>query len=248
VAKKPGDGVADRFHEILGGLGKPAVVRYLGCEPRVGGDTVRYAASLDEAAALAADHLGGRIPFAVDLDDEARSILGSRERVEGRLVGLFGGGSLAAEAGLCLARYGIASETVDGPLDDGHHGDGAPHVILDVGDDHYTRGRPHPMVDQTARLELIEAEGGDPSVGMILLDLVLGDGAHANPAPEIAGAVRSLGADAPEVVCSVSGTQSDPQGMARQRGALTAAGVHVQPTAARAARLAAALLAGGGRP
>ena len=248
VAKKPGKAVAERFDELLGSLGKPVVVRYLGCEPRVGGETVRYVSTLDEAAAQAADRLGGRVPFGADLDSEARTILAGRERVGGRLVGLFGGGSLAAEAGIILERFGVASTVVDGPLGDNQVGADAPNIILDVGDDHYTRGRPHPMVDQSARLDLIEAVGRDPSVGLILMDVVLGDGAHPNPAPELAAAVRSLGNGAPEVVCSVSGTQADPQGMARQRGALVAAGIHVQPTAARAAQLAATLLAGGGRP
>ena len=96
-------------------------------------------------------------------------------------------------------------------------------VIVDAGDDAYTVGRPHPMVDQAVRCGLIRAVGADPAVGLVLLDLVLGDGAHPDPAPEIAAAVADARA-------------------ARQIAVLDAAGIHTTVTAAQAARLAAGLL------
>ncbi len=119
-------------------------------------------------------------------------------------------------------------------------------VIVDAGDDAYTVGRPHPMVDQAVRCGLIRAVGADPAVGLVLLDLVLGDGAHPDPAPEIAAAVADARAARPgvplAVVCSVCGSSGDPQDVARQIAVLDAAGIHTTVTAAQAARLAAGLL------
>ena len=249
VAKSPGEAVTAHFDEVLDSLGKPAVVRYLGQVPRQGRPNVCYTATLDEAAVVAAERVGGHVQAGegADISAVASEILAGREHIAGRLVGLFGGGSLAAEARLCLARHGLPSTVPDGPLDDSTVADG--HLIIDVGEDFYTRGRPHPMVDQAARLELIEAVGRDPSVGLLLLDVVLGDGAHPDPAPELAEGIEALGESGPLVVCSVSGAPADPQGKQRQETTLAQAGVLVMPTAAGAATLAALLIAGqeGGR-
>lgn len=171
--------------------------------------------------------------------------------VTGRLVGLFGGGSLAAEAAHVLAGCGLPTSTPASALRAGRALPGHGHLVVDTGDDVYTVGRPHPMIDQTARCELIRAIGGDPEVGLLLLDLVLGDGSHPDPAPEIAVAVREARrrrATPLAVVCSVCGTTADPQGLRRQEQVLREAGIEVTATAAQAAALAASLLgAGAGR-
>jgi len=60
------------------------------------------------------------------------------------------------------------------------------HLMIDFGDDRLTAGRPHPMIDQTLRLERIAAEAADPSCAVLLLDVVLGYGANADPAYELA--------------------------------------------------------------
>ena len=61
------------------------------------------------------------------------------------------------------------------------------HVVIDFGDDGLTRGRAHPMIDPTLRMERIAAEAADPTCGVLLVDLVLGHGAHPDPAGELAG-------------------------------------------------------------
>ena len=60
------------------------------------------------------------------------------------------------------------------------------HTILDLGADEFTVGRLHPMIDQDLRLRRLRQEAADPEVGLILLDVVLGEGAHADPAGELA--------------------------------------------------------------
>jgi FdrA protein len=156
-------------------------------------------------------------------------------RREGRLLGLFSGGSLAHEAVTVLApqlgRIG------------GNAGDGgdAGHVIYDLGEEEYTQGRPHPMVDLEVRTRMLDEAGDD--VGCVLLDVVLGHGSHADPAGGLAPALARLAADRP-VIAHVCGTRADPQDSARQEETLREAGVIVAPTNATAARLAAQAVAG----
>jgi len=107
------------------------------------------------------------------------------------------------------------------------------HVVIDFGDDGLTRGRAHPMIDPTLRMERIAREAADPTCGVLLLDLVLGHGAHPDPAGELADAVRSARdvarADgrALPVVVSLTGTDADPQNRARCAEVLAEAGASV---------------------
>ncbi|HET7669891.1 MAG TPA: acyl-CoA synthetase FdrA [Burkholderiales bacterium] len=141
-------------------------------------------------------------------------------RAKGRVRGLYCGGTLAAEAELLL---GDAGECID------------------LGDDEFTRGRPHPMIEPELRNEHIRTAVGDPQVGVLLFDLVLGFGAHADPAGVL---IAGLEGNRKPVVASVTGTERDPQGWSRQVAALRAAGVHVAASNAHAAAFAAALRAG----
>jgi FdrA protein len=113
---------------------------------------------------------------------------------------------------------------------------------VDLGTERYTQGRPHPMVDLGVRLELLEAAAGDGRTACVLLDVVCGHGAHADPAAELAGAVRRA-AQRATVVARVCGTDSDPQDASRQAEQLRAAGAIVAPSNAAAARLAARAIA-----
>ena len=58
--------------------------------------------------------------------------------------------------------------------------------MIDFGDDELTAGRPHPMIDQRLRLDRLAAEAADPATAVIMLDVVLGHGAHPDPAAELA--------------------------------------------------------------
>ncbi|HEX7580365.1 MAG TPA: hypothetical protein VF580_10220, partial [Thermoanaerobaculia bacterium] len=232
-------------------LGKPVVVRYLGEIPHPSTDDVFYARSLDEAAAAAAlwARGEGRVRDERSLSGTAfRPLTPQGAPGEGRLVGLFGGGSLAAEAAFVLAAHGVATVVPEERLS-AETSWPPGNLVVDTGDDTYTIGHPHPMVDQTVRCDLIRAVGADPSVGVLLLDLVLGDGAHPDPAPEITRAVadaraaRSSRRGPPlAVVASICGSRHDPQGIDRQERLLREASIQVEPTAARAARVAAQLL------
>ncbi|GAB3066962.1 FdrA family protein [Pedococcus soli] len=173
----------------------------------------------------------------------------------GSLRGLFCGGTLADEAMLVAGealgdgRGDIRSNIPLRPelaVGDDLRADG--HVVLDFGDDGLTRGRAHPMIDPSLRLERIHTEAADAGCGVLLLDLVLGHGAHPDPAEELAEAVRSArasaaasGRDLP-VVVSLTGTDGDPQGLTRCAEALRSAGAAVFLSNAAATRRAVSLL------
>ncbi|HET9901056.1 MAG TPA: hypothetical protein VFR46_08345, partial [Actinomycetes bacterium] len=114
-------------------------------------------------------------------------------------------------------------------------------------DDEMTVGRPHPMIDNALRVRRLLAEADDPTCGVLLLDVVLGHGAHRDPAAELAPAIRrareTAGRDLPVIVALI-GTRDDPQGRDRQATALNEAGADVHLSNADAARTAVGLLSG----
>jgi FdrA protein len=80
-----------------------------------------------------------------------------------------------------------------------------------------------------------------------LLDVVLGHGAHPDPAGAVAAAVREArGVDRPPMafVASICGTAADPQGFDAQARALREAGVLLAGSNAAATRLAIRLVGG----
>ena len=164
------------------------------------------------------------------------------------LRGLFCGGTLAEESML------IAAPVLGRVMSNIAHDEdllltgamtGPGHLVIDFGDDGLTRGRAHPMIDPTLRMERIASEARDAECGVLLLDLVLGHGAHPDPAGDLAEAIRAAkaaaGRDLP-VVVSLVGTDSDPQDRAAAEAALADAGASVFLSNAAATRHALALL------
>lgn len=163
-----------------------------------------------------------------------------------RLVrGLFSGGTLCYES-LVLLEAELGPVHSNTPLDAAR---GLPtpsgtHVCLDLGEEEFTRGRPHPMIDPEARVEHLRETGREDGVAVILLDVVLGHGAHPDPAAELGPVCADiLRAGGPAIVVYVLGTEQDPQGFERQRAAFAGIGCVVAETAARASLAAAAIAA-----
>ena len=221
VSKPPAPEVAARLLGAARAAGKPVVVCFLGWPPparRIG--PLRFAAGLDDAAELAVAALEQEPPSTV-------------EPLDGHLRGLFAGGTLAQELVQGLAPFlapfhsnlhapGVA------PLPDPAHS--RDHTVIDLGADEYTQGRLHPMLDPTLRNERLRQEAADPETGLILLDLVLGDGAHPDPALELAEAVAQSARPGLEFAALVVGTDEDPQEAAGQAERLREAGVRVFDT------------------
>ena len=117
--------------------------------------------------------------------------------------------------------------------------------MIDLGGDAFTVGRPHPMIDFRLRNEHIAAAAADPTTAVILLDVVLGYGAHPDPAGALLPAIdaargRSGGRAVAFVGLRVRHCRRSPE-LGRQEAALSAAGVILAPSNAEAARLAARL-------
>jgi FdrA protein len=234
VSKPPAASVASAVRAHADALGKPVLLALLGAgQP----DLTAAARSVVETLGgtwAAPEHWTGTVPSG---------------RAGGSLRGLFAGGTLCDEAMLVatgsLGR--IASNIPLQPgwaLGDDLASDG--HTMIDFGDDRLTRGRPHPMIDGSLRVDRLLAEVEDGTTGVVLLDVVLGHGASADPAGELAGAVRAATGAAVPVVASVVGTRDDPQGLRAQVGTLVDAGAWVFLSNAAAARAAVDLVTGGG--
>lgn len=163
----------------------------------------------------------------------------------GALRGLYSGGTLCDEAMLIAADavgavYSNIPLRPEWALDRSlRHDD---HLMIDFGDDALTQGRPHPMIDHTLRLERLAAEGADPGAAVVLLDVVLGHGAHPDPATELVPAVSAACEAGLQVVVAVIGSGGDPQGTGTQAERLAAAGASVFASNAAAARYAIGLL------
>lgn len=120
--------------------------------------------------------------------------------------------------------------------------------MVDLGEDEFTRGRPHPMIDPAQRDQRIVQEMADPTVAVLVVDVVLGYGSHPDPAGAVAEAVvagraaRARGTGDVCVLASVCGTEGDPQNLAAQEAVLRKAGVLVYPSNTAAAAAAAQIL------
>jgi len=236
VSKPPSPQVAERVLRALAGCGTPAVACMVGggVDPVEG---VYLAATLEEAAFEAARLAGHPAP----------PVSAPRAGwVSGGFVrGLFSGGTLCSEAAAILAER-LGTVDTNAPAGAARRLEGAPtgHACLDLGEEEFTRGRPHPMIDPAARAERLAEDAADMSVGVLLIDVVLGYASHPDPAGVLAPVIRSALAARPQlsVVGYVLGTESDPQVRSRQEAALSGVGVKLAPTNAAAARLAAALV------
>jgi len=247
VSKSPAPDVADRVIESLRATGAPAVVHFVGADAGDPIGRILFADTLAAAAILACRRIGLSVPIlSRPAPPAAPGVLDEQRAVRG----LFCGGTLCQEAYHVLRRAGVRARTnavdrSDARIEPGDPEDG--HVLWDLGDDAFTVGRPHPMIEPALRDERVAAAADDPSVAVLLVDLVLGYGAHPDPASSLAQAAGVARARAAAhgrdlvVIASVTGTDLDPQVAERQRRALEAAGVLVAPTNADAARWAASI-------
>ena len=254
VSKPPARSVADELVKAARGAGKPVVVDFIGYATAVRQvDNIYFATSFDDAAALAVK-LAGEGDGSPELEAFDPGVFSSGQRY---LRGLFSGGTLAYEALLVLEGY-LPEVYSNVPLDKKYLLEDSlvsrEHTILDLGEDEFTVGRLHPMMDNDLRLRRLEMEAADPQVALLLLDVVLGYGAHPDPASELAPAIKTAisGAEQAgrylEVIAVVSGTDEDPQDLNAQVRQLEEAGARVFTSNDEAASLAGRLAASLNKP
>ena len=232
VSKPPSPAVAERVVNALSHSKKKATVCFIGADEPNLPDNVSFSRTLKAAAEEVTGSSGKETNS--ELQYNIPQLASGRKLVKG----LFSGGTLAAEAQVVFLDKGVPVSS-NAPITGAMLPDAATgHVLLDLGSDEYTKGRPHPMIDPTVREDEIVKSLEDPTVAVILLDVVIGYGAHPDPAGEIARVVSAAQKDRPAVVASVTGTDEDPQGLKSQKDKLADAGILVAPSNADAANLA----------
>ncbi|OPC79229.1 FdrA family protein [Embleya scabrispora] len=232
VSKPPADAVAAEVERYAATLGTPVQLAFLG----QGRDDLTAAAT---KALAAIGHAG--------VEDRVWLPESPRTPRTGALRGLFCGGTLCDEAMIIAAdRLGTVASNIPLRPEWALPADlrAAGHLMIDFGDDGLTAGRPHPMIDPSLRLERLAEELADPTAAVLLLDVVLGHGAHADPAADLAAVLRTAGPDAPVVLISLCGTDLDPQDLEAQARTLADAGAEVHLSNAEAARRAVAIVEG----
>jgi FdrA protein len=239
LSKPPADTVAERVRERAAACSTPVVTGFVG----------RGLPDLTAVTRAAVERLGQPVREPRRWDPPTPLTGGAAT-----LRGLFSGGTLCDEA-MVIAADVLGPIASNIPLESGweldEEVDAEGHVMIDFGDDELTRGRPHPMIDHSLRLARLAYESERPGDHVILLDIVLGHGADANPAAVLAPAIRAAReraaarSDRLETVVSLCGTRGDPQDLERQAHELAAAGAVVHLSNAGAAREAVALVVGG---
>ncbi len=232
ISKPPSPEVATGLISAAQRTGKPVVIYFIGYPPparKIG--NLQFAVSLSEVAELA-----------VKIGDWRLETVEKSQVSNLYLRGLFSGGTFAYETLLGLQAslspiYSNAPITNDQLLKDPLHSEA--HTIIDLGDEYFMVGRLHPMIDNDLRIRRMRQEAADEQVGMILFDVVLGEGSHLDPAGELVPVVNEIKEKTPEIrdlefVAIVIGTEDDPQNLPSQVSQFMDAGVTVFRTAAEA--------------
>jgi FdrA protein len=233
VSKPPDIAVMRRVAERVRGSAKRFVLCFIGATLEQLPEGGLFAPTLKAAAEAALGHpLDQPVLPLPALPPERRWIRG-----------LFCGGTLCAEAQSILVGAGeqvTSNVPVSGAA---KNGSAESHTLIDLGADEYTLGKPHPMLEPSLRRPAVAAALADPTAAVVLVDVVIGHGAHADPASELVAGIRgSGGLDRPAIVASVCGTEADPQVYSRQVEILERAGVLVLPSNADAALFAARIV------
>jgi FdrA protein len=225
ISKPPESAVVSNLLRVALATRKPVVVNLIGYPvPGRQLGNLHFSTHLCDAAELA-----------VQLSNQpATELHEPRRPFSGYVRGLFSGGTIAYEMlqGLQAVLSPVYSNI---PIRESQRladvWTSEAHTVLDLGEDVFTQGRLHPMMDNELRLRRMRQELVDPAVGLILLDVVLGEGSHPDPAAELAPAVAEARRNDKRVAAIVVGTDEDPQDLNRQIEGLMAAGATVFATA-----------------
>ncbi|MEW6039967.1 MAG: acyl-CoA synthetase FdrA [Elusimicrobiota bacterium] len=255
VSKPPAPSVEQKVLDYISkNCRKKYIINFLGGNPseseRRG---LLFADTIERAARQAAKMSGAELPGEEETADIINLSVASFRKNEKYLRGLFSGGTLCDEAQIVLKDFVTdvySNVAVQPEMKLKNSRVSEKNSIIDLGDDEFTAGRPHPMIDNTLRKERIIQEAKDPQTAVILFDVVLGYGAHIDPAGELLPAIeearRIARAERRNIIfiSHVCGTEKDPQVLSLQEKKLKDAGVVVLATNALAARVAGAIIKG----
>ncbi|MDN3017032.1 acyl-CoA synthetase FdrA [Paenibacillus sp. BSR1-1] len=238
VSKPPASSVEEKVLAKIKLCKKPVVVWFVGGDEEKITAAGAHFAKMSKEAALKAVLLAGadesklnKRALNIPLIEEVRTKLTAEQKY---IRGLFSGGTLADEAMHAAMEkfdnvYSNIQRNPEFRLKDRFTSQ--EHTFIDFGDDEYTQGKPHPMIDPSTRLERFIQEAKDPSVGVIVMDFVLGYGAHEDPVGAFLPAMIEAKQQAEqegrhlEIIGYVLGTELDPQDYEEQINKLLAADV-----------------------
>lgn len=239
ISKPPEKSVLKKIYEKVETLTKPVFACFIGSTETQHYEKLSLSKDLESLAIEIVKHK--RPDFTIKHKE-----LRNNQDIKGKYIrGLFTGGTLAYEAMTILQEknidcYSNIPLNSQYKLDNNH--ESKSHTVLDMGDDFFTKGKPHPMIDPSLRNLRIIEEYQNPDVRALLLDCVIGEGSHENPAQEIAKSLSTAKNNSdhhPLVICSICGTEEDPQVYSLQESILQEHGVIICESNAQAARYAA---------
>ncbi|AEB30431.1 succinate--CoA ligase (ADP-forming) subunit alpha [Carnobacterium sp. 17-4] len=244
ISKPPAPAVREKVLALLRKITKPAVTIFLGEKPTYHEENLYHAYTLEETARIAVQLLNNE---AVSVEEQAIELPEVAFSSDQKYIkGYYSGGTLANEAAM-LIKEGLEL-TGSADKKEGFILKDAGYEIIDLGDDIYTQGKPHPMIDPDKRIEMIEQAADDSETAIILLDIVLGYGAHIDMATELAPAIKKAQDKAKETnkqlvfIGAIVGTDEDPQDIKKQKTILEEAGVIVADSNNQAVRMALKLV------
>jgi FdrA protein len=264
ISKLPSPAVTAKVLQQLAEGSKPAVVVFLEPDSSVSlpadSDNIHLTTTLLAAAwTAAALAQGGTLSdVAVKVSRQEHELQGRAAQLAGDLRpqqryirGLFSGGTLCKETMILWGNI-LGEIWSNVPFDPAFRladsNRSRQHAAIDLGEEEFTVGRPHPMIDNDLRIRRLLQEARDPEVAVIQLDVVLGYGAHLDPASELAPAIRQAGDIATGegrnliIIVALVGTENDPQNRAEQALALESAGAVVMDSNAAASQLGALIV------
>lgn len=229
LSKPPAKEVRDKISARLSNFSKPVVTLFVGEKPTYHEEDFYHTYTLDEAARLAVSLVRGTdvCEAAVEVDESAFF----RAEENKTIKAYYSGGTLANEAAMLIKDAmgcDVPPEDIEGYMLQLNG-----NVVVDLGDDAYTQGKPHPMIDPAKRIECMQGAVDDPSTGVILLDIMLGYGSHADMAGALLPSIVELREKAKAqgrnvfFVATVCGTRTDFQGYDEAVRKLKEAGVVV---------------------
>lgn len=253
ISKPPSEVVAQKLISACSKIKKPVVICFLGsAQDKIKQENLYFVQYLEEAAIKAVELISGR-KITIQIDDFEELVESETSKMDKRqkyIRGLYTGGTLCDEALILLNKeFGniFSNIALDVKYKLKNSFTSTADTLVDLGDDEFTRGRAHPMIDPQLRYHRLINEADDEEVGIVLMDFVLGYGSNSDPAGSILEAIKIAKEKFARrnqylsIICTICGTETDPQGFSQQKNKLEQAGVICMPSNLQAVKLAAAI-------
>jgi FdrA protein len=228
ISKPPATDVAEAVLAKVSSSKKTFTICFIGGNEPALPSNAMWASTLETAAESAGDK---------KLDVDADSTDLSKAPFSGSFIrGLFCGGTLCAEAQVICKQADITVSSNAAIPGVSNEIDAGGHTLIDLGADEYTQGKPHPMIEPSVRDQELKKALDDNETAVLLIDVVIGYGAHADPAGHLVSSLPTQ--TRVPVIASVTGTEQDPQVRSRQIDILNKAGIYVASSNANAVMMA----------